>query len=182
MKWVSGLVLSAVAFGQQVDLSILDKLAARAKSSVNISLDEDKLKLASGFLSTDDPNQSAAKNVAGGLKGINVRVFEFDQPNQFSASDLDVIRKQLKDPGWTKIIEAKERDESAEIYMFGKGKDSTGLIIIAAERKELAVVNIIGPVDLNTLGSLAGKLGVPRGLVPPLIPKPPPPPPAKRED
>jgi len=31
MKWLSGLIFAAVAMGQQVDLSILDPLAARAR-------------------------------------------------------------------------------------------------------------------------------------------------------
>jgi len=141
---------------------------------VNVTLDEDKLKFASAFLSTDEPNQSAAKGVVQGLKAINVRVFEFDKPGEVSSSDLDGIRKQLKDPGWSKVIEAKERDESVEIYMFGKNKDLTALIIIAAEPKELAVVNIVGPVDLKTLGGLAGKFGIPKDLLDHTTPKPPP--------
>jgi hypothetical protein len=168
MKWVLMLLLAAVASGQQLDLSQLDKLAARAKSSVNVTLDEDKLRFASAFLSTEDPNQSAAKNLVGGLKAINVRVFEFDEPGQVSQSDLDGIRSQLKGAGWSKLIEAKDRDESAEVYMFSKGKEFGGLTIIASEKRELAVVNIVGPVDIKTLGSLAGKFGIPKDLGIPL--------------
>jgi len=164
MKWLSALALGAVLSGQQLDLSLLDKLAARAKSSVNVTLDEDKLKFASAFLSNDDPNQSAAKTMVTGLKAINVRVFEFDSPGQFSVADLDLIRKQLRSPGWSKMVDVKDRDETAEIYMFSKAKDLGGITIIAAEKKELVVVNIVGPVDLKTLGSLAGKFGIPKDL------------------
>ena len=178
MKWAWTVALAAVASGQQIDLTLLDKLAARAKSSVNVTLDEDKLKFASAFLSNDDPNQSAAKNLVGGLKAINVRVFEFDAPGQFAIADLEAIRSQLKGPGWSKLIEAKDRDESAEVYMFSKVKEFGGLMIIAAEKRELAVVNIVGPVDLKTLGSLGGKFGIPKDLGLSL-PKPPP---AKKED
>src|SRR3954447_12778716 len=104
MKWLSALALATAMSGQQLDLSLLDKLAARAKSSVNVTMDEDKLKFASGFLSNDDPKQSTAKSMVGGLKAINVRVFEFESPGQFSVSDLDAIRKQLQSPGWSKMI------------------------------------------------------------------------------
>jgi hypothetical protein len=164
MKWLSALALATAMSGQQLDLSLLDKLAARAKSSANVTMDEDKLKFASAFLSNDDPNQSAAKSMVGALKAINVRVFEFDAPGQFSVSDLEAIRKQLRAPGWSKMIDVKDRDETAEIYMFSKGKDLGGIAIIASEKKELAVVNIVGPVDLKTLGSLAGKFGIPKGF------------------
>ena len=45
MKLLWAPLLATVAVGQQVDLSVLDKLASRAKSSVNVTLDEDKLGL-----------------------------------------------------------------------------------------------------------------------------------------
>ncbi len=186
MKLLWAPLLATVVVGQQVDLSVLDKLASRAKSSVNVTLDEDKLGFASAFLSTDDPKQASAKKIVGNLKAINVRVFEFDGSGAFSSSDLDAIRAQLKGPGWSKIVEAKERDESAEVYMFQKGKELGGMMIIAAERRELVVVNIVGPVDLRSLGELGGKFGIPKDVLSgtPLAspPSPPPPPPAKRKN
>lgn len=184
MKWLLTLLFVTTAFGQQIDLSILDKLASKARSSVNLTFDEDKLGFISGFLSNDDPKQASAKKIAANLKAINVRVFEFDGSGAFSKADLDAIRNQVKAPGWTKVVEAKERDESAEIYMFGKGKDLGGIVIIAVERRELAVVNIVGPVDLKSLGELGGKFGIPKDILgeagPHLIP--PPPPPAKKKN
>jgi len=57
--------------------------------------------------------------------------------------------------------EAKDRDESAEVYMFSKGKEFAGLAIIASEKRELAVVNIVGPVDVDKLARLEGQLGIP---------------------
>ena len=165
MKWLFAAALTAVASGQQLDLEICwISLRAVPKSSVNVTLDEDKLKFASGFLSGDDANQAAAKNIVSGLKAINVRVFEFDSPGQFTKADLDAIRSQFKGPGWSKIVEAKDGDEMAEIYMFSKGKELGGLTIIASEKKELSVVNIVGPIDLKTLGSLGGKFGIPKDV------------------
>jgi hypothetical protein len=183
MKWLIAAALTTVASAQQLDLGLLDKLAARAKSSVNVTLDEDKLKFASAFLSADDENQKTAKNVVSGLKAINVRVFEFDNPGQFQASDLEAIRSQLKGPGWSKMIEARDGDELAEVYMFSKGKELEGLTIIASEKRELAVVNIVGPVDLKALGSLGGKFGIPKDLGS-TLPKPlnPPKPSGKKND
>jgi hypothetical protein len=165
MKWVIALALAAVASGQQIDLSALDKLGDKAKSKVNVSMNEDQLKFASAFLSNEDEKQGTAKALVGGLKAINVRVFEFDHSGGYSAADMDGIRSQLRAPGWSKLVEAKDGDDVAEVYLFTKGKDMGGLTVIAGEKRELAVVNIVGPIDLKTLGSLAGQFGIPKDVM-----------------
>lgn len=165
MKWGWGLLLAAVASGQTIDLSILDKLASKAKSSINLSFDEDKLRFASKFLSGDDKNQADAKSLVGRLKAINVRVFEFDEEGHVKSADLDTIRAQLRSPGWSKMIEARDRRESAEIYMFSKAKDVSGMMIVVSEPRELVVVNIVGPIDMEMLAQLGGKFGIPSDIM-----------------
>lgn len=165
MKLVLALAFAAVASAQKIDLTALDKLAARAKSAVNVTLDQNQLGFASQFLTDEDPNQAAAKDLVGGLQAINVRVFEFDKANSFSSADMDGIRAQLKGPGWSKMVEAREGDELAEVYMFAKGKQMGGMTVIAGEQRQLVVVNIVGPIDLKTLGSLAGKFGIPKDVM-----------------
>jgi hypothetical protein len=41
------------------------------------------------------------------------------------------------------------------------GTDVLGLAVLSAEPKELTVVNIVGPVDLEKLAKLEGNLGIP---------------------
>ena len=41
------------------------------------------------------------------------------------------------------------------------GNDITGLALIASDPKEITVVNIVGPVDLEKLSDLEGHFGVP---------------------
>jgi len=36
-----------------------------------------------------------------------------------------------------------------------------GLVILSAEPKELTVVNIVGPINLDQLSDLGGHLGIP---------------------
>ena len=159
------LAFAAVASGQQIDLSVLDKLGSRAKSSVNVTLDEDKLKFASAFLSNEDEKQGAAKALVGGLKSINVRVLEFDNAGSYTSADMDAIRSQVRGTGWSKLVEARDGDEIAEVYMFSVGKQMGGMTVIAGEKRELTVVNIVGLIDLKTLGSLAGQLGIPKNVM-----------------
>ena len=37
-----------------------------------------------------------------------------------------------------------------------------GLVVIAAQLKELTFVNIVGPIDLDQLSSLSGQFGIPK--------------------
>ncbi len=43
-----------------------------------------------------------------------------------------------------------------------RGEQIAGLVIISAEPRELTLVNIVGPVDLDKLASLEGQFGIPR--------------------
>jgi len=52
--------------------------------------------------------------------------------------------------------------ENVEIYTDMRGEAIAGLVIISAEPRELTVVNIVGPIDLDRLADLEGKFGIPR--------------------
>ena len=154
------LALCASASGQRLDLSTLDKLAARAKQSALVTLDEDKLRLAAGFLSPDDPKQEKAKSLISGLKGVYVRTFEFGKKGEYSMADIDPIRAQLRGPGWSQIVSV-QGEETAEVYLHSTGKEVGGLAVIAGEAEELAVVNIVGPINISDLTKLGGSFGIP---------------------
>jgi hypothetical protein len=146
-------VFGLLCAGQQLDLSSLDKLAAKAKSSRVITLDPDKLALASSLL-----NEKDGKDLVGKLKGLSVRSFEFAAKGAYSKSDLDAIRKQLTGPGWSKVISVKEEDEDVEIWFYKSG-DAGGMAVVAAEPTELTVVHLAGPADLSALSKLSGLAG-----------------------
>lgn len=180
MKGILVFALAVVAPAQMIDLSSLDKLSQKAKESSNINLDGDKLRLASGLLSSNNPNEQKAKEAIENITGLRVRTFEFREKSAYSQADLEPIRKQLRGGKWSKVIETKDEDESTEIYMIDDGKDMRALLVISAEPSELTVVNITGSVDLRALGALqgipninsafgSGKAGTP---TPPAPPKP----------
>ena len=161
MKYTLFLALAAAGLAQQIDLSSLDRLASKAEESANVSLDADKIKLASMFLSSEDAGTKQAKSVVSELKGIHVRAFEFAKPGEFLQTDLDPIRSQLKGPNWSRLVDVRDKNESAEVWFHIEAGKLTGLTVLATEPKELVVVNIVGPLDIATLASLSGKLGVP---------------------
>ena len=162
MKYFVLFIFSGIACAQQLDLSVLEKLSSKASESSTVTLDASKLKLASQFLSSEDASQEKAKSLISGLRGIFVRTFEFENGGAYLSADLEPIRKQLTGPGWSNIVNVKDRDETAEVWLFSKGDVLDGIAVIAAEPKELAVVNIVGPIDMNALSKLGGSFGIPK--------------------
>lgn len=142
----------------------LDHLAAKAADVVDVTLDGKMLEFAGRFLSSKDPDEAKAKTLLAGLKGIYVKSFEFDKEGEYSPADLEAIRKQLRTPEWSRIVGVvRRRDgENAEIYIRTvEGDKIGGLVILAAEPKELTVVSIVGHINLDDLSDLGGHFGVP---------------------
>ena len=160
------LCFAAVGCAQQIQIN-LEHLAAKASETVDLSLNGSTLQFAAKFLDSKDPDQSKVKKLIGGLEGIYVRSFEFQKAGEWTHGDLESIRKQLKSPDWSKIVGTKSADgEIAEIYLRMENGKITGVTIMAAEPKELTVVNIAGPVDLDSLAELGGHFHIPKMDVP----------------
>lgn len=160
------LAAPAQAQNARLKLEHLEKLGSKAAEVNNVTLDGDMLQLAAKFLDMDkdDPEAAQVKDIIKKLKGIYVKNFEFDEPNQYSAADVEEIRAQLAAPGWSKIIENRDKRnaENNEIYVMKDASNNiAGIAILVAEPKELTVVNIVGPVDLDKLSALSGKFGIP---------------------
>ncbi|HET7873031.1 MAG TPA: DUF4252 domain-containing protein [Terriglobales bacterium] len=158
--------LAVPAFGQNAKLELknLEKLSNKASEVNDITLDGAMLELAWKFMQADgDPEAAQLRDILKGLKGIYVKNFEFDGPNQYSQADVDAIRAQLTAPGWQRIVESRSQHskEHDEIYIMKQGDAITGLAILVAEPNELTVVNIVGPIDINKLATLEGHFGIP---------------------
>jgi hypothetical protein len=160
--------LCSVLWAQQFKFN-LDHLAAKASNVVDISLSGPILQLGARFLDSKDPDQAAVKKMVSGLEGIYVKSFEFKMPGGWTTADLDSVRNQLKSPEWQKMVgyTSSADGENAEIYMRLEDKKITGVAVLVTGTKELTVVNIAGPVDLEALASLGGHFGVPKLTPPP---------------
>jgi hypothetical protein len=160
----AGMLVSRLWALEDIKMPVnLDKLAAHAKESVDVTLDASMLDLASRFLSKEDPEQRQVKQLVSKLKGIYVRSFEFDKEGQYSLSDVQGIRLQLKSPIWSRIVGVQSTaGENAEIYLKKDGNTIGGLVVIAAEPRELTIVHIDGPIDPEQLSQLGGHMGIPK--------------------
>ncbi|MFN2455097.1 MAG: DUF4252 domain-containing protein [Pyrinomonadaceae bacterium] len=142
----------------------LDRLAAKAATSVNVNIDGSLLQQAAKFLSGKDPEEAKVKDMIAGIKGIYVKSFEFDEAGTYTEADVQAIRSQIqREPGWTSIIEVRSKrdDLNVEVYVKKDGESVTGLAVIGTDLKNLTIVNIVGAVDLDKLSQLEGNFGVP---------------------
>ena len=143
--------------GSQLRLDGLSALEARATKVVDVTLDENLIKMAAGFIGkhADEGNrdEQKIKEFLSGLRGIYVRSFEFENEGAYSQNDVDAIRSQLRAPGWSRIagVRSKKAGENAEVYVLTQGGKMAGLAVLAANPKELTVVNIVGTFDIETL-------------------------------
>ncbi len=155
--------LALTATGQQLQLN-LEHLESKASNSVDVSLNHSMLQLAAKFLDNKDPDEALVKKFINGLDGIYVKDFEFKTAGSWSPSDLEGVHTQLKNPQWGRIVGVKstEDGEVAEVYVRTEGEKVTGVAIICTSPKELTVVNIVGPVDLDSLAEIGGHFNIPK--------------------
>ncbi|HYE71961.1 MAG TPA: DUF4252 domain-containing protein [Blastocatellia bacterium] len=158
-------LLASAASAQRIQFGDFAQLEAKAAEVVDVTLDEKMLQLASKFLSSKDPEQAKVKEIVAGLKGVYVKSFEFDKDGEYSKEDIDKLRAQVRGPGWSRIVGVTSRGahgENVEVSIMTEGDRIIGLAVIAAEPRELTIINIVGLIDLDKIAALQGNFGIPR--------------------
>jgi hypothetical protein len=154
--------LVANAQDSRIQMASLDHLAAKASQTVDVNIDERLMRMSAKLFSDKDEDEREVKKLIAGLKGIYVKSFEFETEGQYTPGDLETIRTQLRGPGWTRLVNVtSKKDGMLEVYLLFNGDLVGGLAVLHTDDKELTVVNIVGPVDLDKLAKLEGQLGVP---------------------
>ena len=169
-----------LAWAQAARLKMPDfsGLADKAKETVDIDLDRDMIRNAMGFMAGDKADPQLAEALQG-LEHVMVKVFSFDKPGVYSMRDIESVIKQVESGGWKKLLSVRDGEERVEMWLRDGTKDG-GMFFVAAEPRELVMINIAGKVDLSTMAKLQGHLGVPNlGMGGPPAPPAPPAPPEK---
>ena len=156
--------LALPARAQDIKLISLEKLAAKAKETVDVTLDGQMLKWASKFMDKDKDNDAEAKQIIQNLKGIYVRSYEFEKEGEYSLADVDDIRSQLQSPLWQHMVgvRSKKDGDNADVYVKMENGQVNGLVVIAADPHELTIVNLVGLIDPDQISSLGGEFGIPK--------------------
>ncbi len=165
---LSLVLLSAIsASGQNARLRFenLNYLEEKARDVVEVNIDGKLLDLAKRVLmKTKDQDAKKVGQAISGLEGIYVRVFNFENENEYKTSDVEAIRSQLQTPGWQKLanVRSKKNNQKIDIYTMFTGDVMSGVAVVISESKSIALINVIGPIDIDLLAEMSGKLNIPR--------------------
>ena len=143
----------------------LNGLENRAQDVVEVNIDGKLLDLAKRVMvKVNDPNSKKIAQAISGLKGIYVRVYNFEKENEYNVADVDEIRSQLQSPGWEKLanVHSKKNNQKVDVYTMFTGNQMSGVAVVVSDSKSIAVVNVIGLIDIDLLAELSGKLSIPK--------------------
>ena len=142
------------AQGARLQLDHLNKLADKAKETVDVTVDSAMLKETAGFLAGRGSDTDKVHELMEGITGIYVKSFQFGVPDAYTDADVEIIRKQVSGSGWSRVVGIRGKSELTEIYFWKERDTNGGLVVISAKPNELTVVNIVGRVDLASLGAI----------------------------
>jgi polynucleotide 5'-kinase involved in rRNA processing len=168
-----GIVVTANAQNPKLQMDQLDALANKASETVDVRLDERLMQTTARFFSSKDPDDAEIKELIRGVKGIYVKSFSFEKEGEYSQTEVESIKSQLRGSAWSKIVSVMSRKEgeNVEVFLYSSGGQVGGLVVLSIEPKEFTVVNIVGPIDLDKLSKLEGQFGVPDLGIEPAKPK-----------
>jgi hypothetical protein len=138
------------------------ELAAKASDVTEVTLGKNMLAFAAKVMNGKDQDEEATRKLIEGLDGIYVRSYEFDKEGEYSAEEVDQLRKYFETSEWSSIVKSRERKnhESADVMVKLVNGESHGIFILAVEPKELTIVLILGPIHPDELGQLKGISGL----------------------
>ena len=143
----------------------LNGLENRARDVVEVNIDGKLLDLAKRVLvKVNDKDAQKIGQAISGLKGIYVRVFNFENENEYNLADVEEIRSQLNSPGWERLanVRSKKNNQKVDVFTMFTGDTMSGVAVVISESKSVALVNVIGPIDIDLLAELGGKLNIPK--------------------
>jgi len=136
-------------------------LAERATHVTEVTLDKNMLAFAAKFMEKDDDE---GKKMIQNLKGIYVREYEFDKDHSYTAEELDGLRKYMAGSDWSPMVHERTKGipDGTDVYVKLVNGQMQGLFVLDAEAKELSLVLILGPIDIDKIGDLGGNFGIPK--------------------
>ncbi|HEV7699024.1 MAG TPA: DUF4252 domain-containing protein [Pyrinomonadaceae bacterium] len=143
----------------------LNGLDTKARDVVEVNVEGKLLELAKRVTQkVNDPNAKKVGEAISGLRGIYVRVYNFENENEYNIADVDEIRSQLNAPGWERLanVRSKKNNQKVDIFTMFTGDKMDGVAVVMSDSKSVALVNVIGMIDIETLVELSGKLNIPK--------------------
>lgn len=143
----------------------LNQLESKARDVVEVNIDGKLLDLAKRVMTkVKDPEAKKVGEAISGLRGIYVRVYNFEKENEYDMADIDEIRTQLRSPGWERLanVRSKRNNQKVDIFTMFTGDTMSGVAVVVSESKSVALINVIGAIDIDLLVEMSGKMNIPR--------------------
>ncbi len=136
-------------------------ILGRDELSLEINLAKPLLRLVAAATRKAEPDFA---ELVASLDGVRVRVAPADDV------DLERARKAttaaagwLEDKGWQVVVRAREDGEETSIYIREQGGEIAGMaIMVIEEGGDVAIINIVGKMDLAQLEKLGAALDIPQ--------------------
>lgn len=143
----------------------LKGMETRARDVVEVNIDGKMLELAKRVtVKVKNDDSRKVGEAISGLKGIYVRVFRFENENEYNLAEVDELRSQLNAPGWERLanVRSKKNNQKIDVFTMFTGDVMSGVAVVISESKSVAVVNVIGQIDIDALVELSGRLNIPK--------------------
>ncbi len=139
------------------DLSSLES----STGVTEIILEEDLLSTLATISNEKDPNIMA---ILEGLKLVKANVYKVNDSNLEEIKDrVNEIDSRIMNGDWKRIARTRSSEEIANVYIkLNNDKKIVGLVVTSVEESgDAAFVNIVGKIDLATIGKLGKKFQIP---------------------
>ena len=126
-----------------------------------VILDEDLLSVLATMSDESDPN---IMEILNGIRLVKANVYEISEENkELLKKRIKEIDSKLSNTKWKRIVKTRGDEELANVYIkLNNDKKIIGLAVTNFEKGgEAAFVNIVGNIDLSTIGKLGKKFGIP---------------------
>lgn len=161
-----------------VDFGNLEKFET-SEEVVEVVIEEHLLRMVSKMAGKNEPELS---KVLDGIKLIKVHTFGISEENYTElAGIVKSLDKKLMDAGWDRIVKTRSKKEVVSVFILTSDEEKIdGLVVTTVEKGretvtvkedgesvttvrggEAVFVNIVGDIDLTTIGELSDKFDIP---------------------
>jgi len=161
------LPILAAAQPPHVTVPSFADLKSAASDTVDITIGPMLLGFVGWAMDDHDPDSANLKKTVQGLRSVQIRSYRFKEDFDYPKTDLDALRAQLSQPGWSQLVKVRDRvkKEDVDIFIALENRTINGVTIIASGLRELTVVNVVGTVNLDQVEGLRKTFANPDGQV-----------------
>ena len=143
-----------------VDFGNLEKFET-SEEVVEVLIEEHLLRMVSKMAGKNEPELS---KVLDGIKLVKVHTFGISDENYTELANIvKSLDKKLMNNGWDRIVKTRSNKEVVSVFILTSDEEKIdGLVVITVEKgREAVFVNIVGDIDLETIGELSDKFDIP---------------------